>query len=121
MPPFATTTARAGVREVGDEPLLRVQDLRADRDLKHGVVAALARGEAAAAAAAAAGAHLLIRPEAGQVAPRRVGDEHDVAAVAAVAAVRPALGDELLTAEVDGAVAAAAGDHGQLDAIVEHP
>ena len=36
------------------------------------------------------GAQLLVRTHAGEVAPPRIGDEHDVAAVAAVAAVGPA-------------------------------
>src|SRR5437763_1288960 len=74
----------------------------------------------AASRSASARPDLLVRPDAREVAPARVGDEHDVAAAAAVAAVGPALGDELLAAEMDRAVAAAAGDHGQSGAIVEH-
>src|SRR5919108_579951 len=45
-------------------------------------------------------AELLVRPEAGEVAPARVRDEHDVAALPTVAAVRTALRHELLAAEV---------------------
>ena len=66
------------------------------------------------------GAQLLVRPEAREVAPPQVGDEHDVAALAAVAAVGPAAGHVLLPPEVDRAVAAAAGDDRQSCAIVEH-
>ena len=78
------------------------------------------RSRARASRSAPARPDLLVRPDAREVAPARVGDEHDVAAAAAVAAVGPALGDELLAAEMDRAVAAAAGDHGQSGAIVEH-
>ena len=70
--------------------------------------------------AAATCLHLLVVAEAGEIAPLRVRDEHDVPAVAAVPAVGPALGHELLPAEVNAAVSAAAGDHGQAGAIVEH-
>ena len=55
-----------------------------------------------------------------EVAQIGVGDEDDVAAAAAVAAVRPALGDELLASEAEAAVAAAARLDADADAIVEH-
>src|SRR5439155_18044427 len=60
------------------------------------------------------------RTEAGKTAPSGVGDEHDVAAAAAVTAVRPASRDELLPTEVDRPVAAATRNHVQLGAIVKH-
>ena len=44
-----------------------------------------------------------------EIAQRVVAHEHDVAAAAAVAAVRPALGHVRLAAEAEAAVAAAAG------------
>ena len=112
--------ARSRVRQVGDQPVVRIDDLRPDGNDEHRVLAALARREAAASRTAAAGLHLLVRAEAGEIAPLRIRDEDDVAAVAAVTAVRAALRHELLTAKVDGTVAAAAGDHGQAGAIVEH-
>ncbi len=111
---------RTRVREVGDKPLVRVEHLRPDGHLQHRVLAALAGREAAASPAAAARLHLLLGAKAGEIAPLRIRDEHDVAAAAAVAAVGPTLGHELLTAEMDAAVAAAAGDHGQAGAVVEH-
>jgi hypothetical protein len=114
-PPFATTT-----RAIRDEPLVRVEDLRPDR---HGELRSVAVGpvrEPAAARAALAGADPLVGTDPGEVAPPRVGDEHDVAALAAVTAVRPALRHELLAPEVDRAVTAATGDHRQLRSIVEH-
>ena len=106
--------------EVGDEPLLRVEHLRADRDGEDGVLAARAVREPAAAGAAAPGAKLLVRPEPGEVAPLRVGDEHDVAALAAVAAVGAALRHVLLAPEVDRPVAAAPGERCQSRLVVEH-
>ena len=108
------------MREVGDEPPVLVEHLSADRHRKHGILAASAVREAAAAGAALARAELLVRPKPGEVPPPWIGDEHDIPAVAAVAAVRPTLGDELLAAEVHRTVAAAAGDNGQLCAVVKH-
>ncbi len=88
--------ARLGVREVGDEPALTVEHLRAHRHVQHRVLAVGAVRQAPAAATAATGAQLLIRTDAGQVAPTRIRNQHDVAAGAAVAAVRAALGHVLL-------------------------
>jgi len=110
----------ARVCEVGDEPVLRVEHLCPEGHLEHRVVPPLAGREAAAPCAAAARLHLLVGAEPGEIAPLRVRDEHDVPAVAAVPAVGTALGHEFLPAEVDAAVAAAAGDDGQAGAIVEH-
>ena len=56
----------------------------------------------------------------GEVAEIGVGDEHDVAAAAAVAAVGPALRHVLLAPEAQAAVAAAARQHLDAGAIVEH-
>ena len=112
--------ARVGVREVGHEPALGVEHLRADRDRHDRVVPARAVRQTPAAAAAAAPAQLLIGPDAGQVAPARIGDEHDVAAGTAVTAVRTALRHVFLAAEMDRPVAAAAALHPQPGAIVEH-
>ena len=98
---------RAGVCEIGDQPVVRIEHLRADRYLEHDVGAALAGREAAAAGSATARLHLLFRAEAGEVSALRIRDEDHVAAVAAVTAVGPTLRHELLPAEVDAAVTAA--------------
>ena len=58
--------------------------------------------------------------EGGEVPQRAVADDHDVAAAAAVAAVRPALGHVRLAAQRDDAVAAGAGLHVNRCAIAEH-
>ena len=108
------------MREVRDEPLLGVEDLGADRDGEHGVLPVGAVRHPAAAPAALARAHPLVRPDAGEVTAPRVGVEDDVAALAAVAAVRAALRHELLAPEVDRPVATAAGDHGDVGVVVEH-
>ena len=55
-----------------------------------------------------------------QVAEIRIGDQHDVSPGSAVAAVRPAFRDVLLTAEVQAAVAAAPRLHVNAGAVVEH-
>ena len=61
-----------------------------------------------------------LRAEGREIAQIGVGNEDDVAAAAAVAAVRPALGHELLAPEAEAAVAAAARLDANADAIVEH-
>jgi hypothetical protein len=72
--------------------------------------------------AVGAALRLEVRGEAklGQIAQILVGDQLDVAAVSAVAAVRPAAGNELLAAEADAAVTAAAALHEDGGAIREH-
>ncbi len=111
--------ARTRACEVGDELVSR-EDLRADGNGELGVVAARAVRQAAAAATTAPGAHLLVRAEAGEVAPPQVGDEHDIAAVPAVTAVGAAARDVLLPPKVDRAVAPAASYGTESCAIVEH-
>ena len=112
--------SRAGVREVGEQALVLVQHLRADRDAEHDVVAvgsALVRAlPVPAALRLEAGAAV----EEAEVAQVRVGHEDDVAAVAAVAAVGAALRHELLAAEAERAVAAAAAPDADPRAVVEH-
>ena len=56
----------------------------------------------------------------GEVAEAGVGDEDDVAAAAAVAAVGPALRHVLLAPEAQASVAAAAGEHLDAGAVVKH-
>ena len=101
--------ASAGVGEVGDQVAFVGEHLRADRDaqLRVGAVGAvLAR---AASVAAALGLDPLAPLQRREVAQRRIREQHDVAAVPAVAAVRAALGDELLAPEGKAAVAALPG------------
>jgi hypothetical protein len=96
------------LREVGDE-LAFVEHLRADRNThvdRFAVSAVLALTTAVAALARLDRVPpLQIR----KIADRRIGEEHDVAASASVAAVGPALRDELLAAKRQPAVATAAG------------
>ena len=96
--------------EIGEQRLLvLVEDLRADRHLQHDVVAAGAVAVLAHAVAAALGLEVLrvAVVDQGVEAVHRLDD--DVAAAAAVAAVRAAELDELLAPERDAAVAAVAG------------
>ena len=83
--------ARARMREVGDQ-LVAVANLRSDRDaeLDVGAVRAVLAGAAAVATLRSLDQSTAL--ERGQVAQRRVRDEHDVAAPAAVAAVGPPFG-----------------------------
>ena len=69
---------------------------------------------------AALGLEAVLPGEEAQVAQVGVGDEDDVAALAAVAAVGPALGHVLLPPEAQAAVAAAAALHVDARAVVEH-
>src|SRR5690606_21171429 len=65
-------------------------------------------------------APVLAMHELGQAVDARLRDNDHAAAVAAVAAVRPAPRDVLLTAKAHAAIAAAAGFHIDGDAINEH-
>jgi hypothetical protein len=106
------------MREIGDE-VVAGEDLRADR---HAHLDRLAVGTVPPRAAAAAALRRLDPApplQRRQVSQRGVGHEHDLAALAAVTAVGPALGDELLAAERQPAVAAAAGLDVDLRAVRE--
>src|SRR5258706_13793189 len=108
------------MREVGDQVALVREHLRADRYVQLDIVAVravLARPQPVATARRLDPAAPLQRR---QVAERGVGDEHDVATVAAVATVGAALRDELLAAEAHAAVAALAGLDGNRCAVAEH-
>ena len=91
-----------------------------DRHGEDDVVAVGAVLARAAAVAAAPRVEDRLRAEGREIAQIGVGDEDDVAAAAAVAPVRPALRHELLAAEAEAAVAAAARLDANADAIVEH-
>ncbi len=111
---------RLGVREIGDRHLaVRVEHLRAERDVDDRVLAATAGLAPALAVHAALAAQMPAEAEGREVAHVRIGQQHDIAAVAAVAAVRAALGHELLAPEGDAAVTAATGLHHDGRAIVE--
>ena len=105
--------------EVGDE-LVALEDLCAHRNGEHRILSAGSVRKLATASSAASGAEPLVRTEPRQVAPPWIGDDHDVAAVAAVAAVRTSAGHVLLPPEMDRAVAATARDGRQARAVVEH-
>src|SRR5690606_10372455 len=75
------------------------EDLRADRNLDHEIVGALAGAVLAHAVGAAPGLEVLGVAEVDQRIEPRHRAKHDVPALAAVAAVGPAVLDELLAPE----------------------
>ncbi len=104
--------ALAGLVEVGDQRrVVLVADLGADRQLEHHV-GALGTGHVATVAGRAGGGLevlLVAVIDKGVEVLYRL--DPDVAALAAVAAVRPAELDKFLAAEMDAAIAAVAGAH----------
>src|SRR5665811_1659519 len=68
---------------------------------------------------AAAGLELMPRAQLGEIAQPGIGDQHHVAAVAAVAAVWPALGHVLLAPEGEAAVPAPSGQDVDASLVVE--
>jgi hypothetical protein len=106
--------------EVGDEAFFLVKHLRPDRNLEHCIFAVGAVRHPPTSRPTLPGAQPLIRADAREVAPRSVRDEHDVATLTAVTAIRSAFWDELLTPEVDRAVPASSRNNSQLGAIVKH-
>ena len=111
---------RAGVREVDEQAAVVVEHLRADRDREDDVLAVGAALVRALAVASALGLEAAEPLEVREIAQVRVGHEHDVAAVAPVAAVGPALRDVLLAPEAQRAVAAAPALDADPRAVVEH-
>src|SRR5690606_26731206 len=105
--------ALAVAGEVADHLVgVDVDHHRAYRDGDDLVLAALAVHLAAHAVLAALGLELALVAEVDQGVEVLVGQQPDVAALAAVAAVRPAQRDELLAPEAHAAVAAVAGSDG---------
>ena len=100
--------------------MLGVDDHRAGRHADHQVFGAAAVAIASRAVLAALGPPVLAVGERRQAVDARLGDHDDAAAVAAVAAVRPAARHVLLAAEAHAAVAAFAGFDFDGDAIDEH-
>ena len=112
--------AIAVVGEVADDLVgLDVDDLGADGYADGDVLAGLAEGLAAHAVLAALGAELALVAEVDQRVEVLVRLQPHAAAIAAVAAIRPAERNELLAPEADAAVAAVAGDDQDLGFIYE--
>ena len=99
---------------------LLVVDDRANRHRQLDVLAVLAGLVAALAVPAAISAMLRIEAEVQQRVVVIAGNHEDRAAMAAIAARRSALGNELLAAERHAAVAAIAGLDPDLDFVDEH-
>ena len=100
--PFTTPT----LTPVGYELTVLVVDLRSDRQMQLDRLAVGAVLVASQPGATAAGLELVPRAKVGQVAQPGIGNQHHVAAVAAVAAVGPTLRDVLLAPEGEAAAAA---------------
>ena len=112
LPPRATTTRSTGLRQVGEHRAgFVVEDLGADRRLQDGVGAAPAGAVPAHAVHAGLGLEMLLVAEVDQRVEAVGAFDHDVAAPAAVAAVRAAELDEFLAPERDAARPAVAGAH----------
>ena len=110
----------AGVRKVLQHvPMLGVDDDGAGRDVDHQVVGRAAVALGAAAGLAVLGLPLAAVGQGGQAIDALSGQQHDAAAVAAVAAVRPAAGNVFLPAETDAAVAPLARLHANFDFVNE--
>jgi len=118
--------ARQHPRPVGDIEVLQqvaalgIEHLRADRHLQRDVAARLAAAVGAFAAGAAARFEDFLESEIEERVEVGVGDQEDVAARAAVAAVGPAARDELLAAKAQRALAAVSGRDMDFDFVYKH-
>ena len=112
--------AGAGVGEVGNEIAVGVEHLRSHRHAEDDVLTRGAVLPRASAGATAPGDVSLAGAIPGEIAQILVGEEHDVSATAAVAAVRSAARDVLLATEAERAVASAPRPCGNADAILKH-
>jgi hypothetical protein len=108
------------VGEVGEQPAAGIEDLRPHRNAQLDVLAVGAMAVRALPVAAAPRRVGASTGEGAQVAQIGIGGERDVSPVAAVAAVRPALGHVLLSPEGERAVAAAAAADADPRAVMEH-
>jgi hypothetical protein len=106
--------------EVGDEPLVGVVDLSPDWHADLRVVAVRAVLLAPAAIPASPGRDASDATEPGKVSQARIDAYDDVAAAPSVTAVRAALGDVLLAAEAQAAVAATPRFDVDLRSVVKH-
>ena len=107
--------------EVGEQGALLIvgEDLRADGNLDDEIVAARAGPVGASAALAPRGAEMLGVAEVDKRIQALHRLEHNIAALAAVAAVGPAIFDELLAAEAHRARSAGAGANEDLGLVEE--
>jgi hypothetical protein len=124
VPPAAGPAAddddpTAGSDQVCDD-LVLLEDLRADREPQLDVRAVGPVLAAPPPRPAATALESALRAKAGEVTQVGIGDEHHVAAAAAVTAVGTAPRDEFLPAEAEPAVAAAAGPDVDTRSIVKH-
>ena len=110
----------ARVGQVGDQLVVRVEDLRAGRDPQLGCLPRGAVLSRAAPVPAARGREPAARAEPREITQVRVDHRDDVAAGTAVTAVRAPLGHVLLAPEAERAVAAAPRLHLDAGAIREH-
>src|SRR5205814_9876631 len=106
--------------EIGDQLPVPVENLRADRHAHVDRLPGRAVLQRTAAGLAVPRPEPAPRAKRREVAQVGVGDQDDVAAGAAVAAVGAALRDVLLAAEVQAPVAAATRLHADAGAVVEH-
>jgi hypothetical protein len=106
--------------EIGKKRAVEVEDLRADGHGEHDVLAVPAATASALAVPARTGGVAGLPPVPPEIAEIGVGHHDDVAAVAAVTAVRTALRNVLLAPEADGAVPAATAAGDDAGAILEH-
>src|SRR5439155_10028662 len=106
--------------EVGDQLPVLVEDLRADGHAHVDRLPGRSVLQRTAAGLAVPCFEPAPRTKCGEVAQVGIRNQDDVAAGAAVAAVRAALRDVLLPAEVQAAVAAATRLHADAGAVVEH-
>ena len=120
LPPFISVTRSPTRGEIGEQRLaVLLVDLRADRNLEHHVLAVGAVHVLAHAVAAGLGLEVLLVAVVDQRVEAIDRLDHDVAALAAVAAGGAAELDELLAPERDAAVAAGAGLHIDLGFVEE--
>ena len=109
LPPRSSRTRAPDLRQVGDQGLaVFFIDLRAGRHFHHRVVAIGAGHHLALAAFAILGLHMLLEAVVDQGVEIVHRLDPDIAAPAAIAAIRPAIFDEFLAPERDAAIAASA-------------
>ena len=120
LPTSCGDDARVRRREVGDEPLGRVEELCPDRNADLGVLPVRSVLLASASVPATTGLDMLDPPVGGEVAEARVYENDDVAAASTVSSVGTASRHVLLAAEAEATVAATAGLGMDVRSVVEH-
>ena len=97
---------RPDAGEIGNQLAALVENLRSDGQVQLDRLAVGTVLVASHPRPTAPGLELVPRAKLGEIAQLRIGDQHDIAAVAAVAAVRSTLGDVLLATKGKAAVPA---------------